>query len=799
MSRKYALIIGNSEYDDKTLAELETPDSDVRSLAEALRNSEIGGFEEVLEVVNQSEAQVRRAISTFFKKKKRNDLLLLYFSGHGVLDDKGRLFLAVRDTQRELLNATSIPASYISEDMDTCRSKRQILILDCCHSGAFARGTKGDAPALTQITFEGNGYGRVVLTASDSTQYALEGDQIIEKAELSLFTHHLIKGLESGEADYNGDGWITLDEWYDFAYEQIINQTPNQTPQKWAYNQQGDLVIAKNRIPQVISAGELPHGLVEAMTSQFSSVRAEAVEELGRLLRSKDRALSLAAYEALAQIASNDDSRSVSNSAAQIVAASDVGVNPEPQISVPEEMAVEVAPKPGPALEVAENEVREGIEKPKSELVIDELPVVDEIKVEEVASPAVNIVEPKVVAPKEEVVTIAEAVPRQVESTYPRSVSTYPAPAVDQGETSSGARSPILLLLGIGGLGVIGLIVVVLLFWGLSRGFGASPVPNISTPTPTDTAMPTQTQPIQETEVTTLLEPTAIPSEEVAIIPSVQITDTPIPTLLGGGGGRIAYALDVDGRPQIYMMNVDGSGKTRLTHSSGEDSYPVWSPDGGSILYHSNREGNNFDIYRMNPDGSGITKLTNDPRASTFPDWAPDGSQIVFQSKREGSRQIYVMHADGSHQTRLTDDPTNAYHPSWSPDGSRIAFVSERDGNPEINLMNPDGSHQTRLTEHHADDLYPSWSPDGRHIVFISNRNGNFEIYYMNADGSGLTRLTNTMAEERRPVWSPDGELIAFASDLEGGFEIYVMDVNGEGILRLTDNGGDSNTPTWSP
>ena len=94
MARKFALIIGNSEYNDKTLAELETPDSDVSSLAEALRDPTVGGFDEVQEVVNKPESQVRRAISTFFKKKKRDDLLLLYFSGHGVLDDKGRLYVS---------------------------------------------------------------------------------------------------------------------------------------------------------------------------------------------------------------------------------------------------------------------------------------------------------------------------------------------------------------------------------------------------------------------------------------------------------------------------------------------------------------------------------------------------------------------------------------------------------------------------------------------------------------------------------------------------------------------------------
>ncbi len=100
-------------------------------------NPEIGGFDDVDVLVNSSSFIVRRAISEFFSGKNRDDLLLLYFSGHGVLDDQGRLYMAVKDTERTLLRATSIPAYFITDEMNNSRSQRQVLILDCCHSGAF--------------------------------------------------------------------------------------------------------------------------------------------------------------------------------------------------------------------------------------------------------------------------------------------------------------------------------------------------------------------------------------------------------------------------------------------------------------------------------------------------------------------------------------------------------------------------------------------------------------------------------------------------------------------------------------
>lgn len=248
MSRKLALIIGNSQYEDENLAHLVTPDADVTALAEVLRNPEIGGFDEVATLVNQPATTIRRAVSSFFTGRGRDDLLLLYFSGHGIRDDRGQLFLAVRDTEHKLLRGTAIPAAFITEEMDHSRSKRQVLILDCCHSGAFARGMKAatGTSAGTAAAFEGKGLGRVVLTATDSTQYAWEGDRVIGQAENSVFTHYLIQGLRTGEADLAGDGRITLDELYDYVYENVVNETPLQTPSKWSYGEQGEIVIARN-------------------------------------------------------------------------------------------------------------------------------------------------------------------------------------------------------------------------------------------------------------------------------------------------------------------------------------------------------------------------------------------------------------------------------------------------------------------------------------------------------------------------------------------------------------------------
>src|SRR3954465_6614123 len=216
MAGKFALIVGNSRYDDSSLSRLKAPDGDVRALAHVLKENEVGAFDEVATLVDEDCASVRKAIARFFDQRQRDDLLLFYFSGHGVKDEQGHLYLALRDTETDLLAGTAIETSFIAGRMDRSSSKRQVLMLDCCHSGAFARGAKAahGVSVGTAEAFEGAGVGRVVMTATDSTQYAWEGDQVIGDAENSLFTHFVIDGLKTGVADRDGDGQITVDELY---------------------------------------------------------------------------------------------------------------------------------------------------------------------------------------------------------------------------------------------------------------------------------------------------------------------------------------------------------------------------------------------------------------------------------------------------------------------------------------------------------------------------------------------------------------------------------------------------------
>jgi TolB protein len=277
----------------------------------------------------------------------------------------------------------------------------------------------------------------------------------------------------------------------------------------------------------------------------------------------------------------------------------------------------------------------------------------------------------------------------------------------------------------------------------------------------------------------------------------------------------------VTGCDQIFTMNVDGSDVRMVSTGRGATTCAYFFPAGDRILYSSTHDHSaecpprpdmsqgylwalhNYDVYTARPDGSDLRRLTNRDGYDAEATISPDGRSIVFTSDRDGDLDIYVMNADGSNVRRLTTergydggafftaDGRHIVYRARHPEGDELADYNRllarnliRPGRLDIYIMDADGSNKRRITNGDAANFAPFPHPDGRRIIFSSNmadpRGRNFDLYLINVDGSGLERVTTYGDFDGFPMFSPDGRRLVFASNRhsarQGETNVFIAD-----------------------
>lgn len=268
----------------------------------------------------------------------------------------------------------------------------------------------------------------------------------------------------------------------------------------------------------------------------------------------------------------------------------------------------------------------------------------------------------------------------------------------------------------------------------------------------------------------------------------------------------------------IWVVNEDGTGLTRVTSDPAEDRQPGFSRDGRKIAFSSVRDGN-FEIYVINDDGTAPARLTNHAAEDGYPAFSPDGSRIVFESDRDGDFDIYVLDLATGVVGRLTGTPgpdaANDHHPEFSPDGGRVTFFRS-DFDPISSSPNAIwviDLATAALTQVSFGDLqangFPTFSPDGERIAFqgfLGSLPFQSDVWIANADGSGgfFNASDNPDDEDGAPSYDLDEDRIAFASTYVAGpdpfdTDIYLMNEDGTGVTRIADTGGFSTNPSFGP
>jgi serine/threonine protein kinase len=344
--------------------------------------------------------------------------------------------------------------------------------------------------------------------------------------------------------------------------------------------------------------------------------------------------------------------------------------------------------------------------------------------------------------------------------------------------------------------------------------------PLLSTDTPTST--PTPTLPPTATATVTF-SPTPIPTSTstYTLTPTSTRTPTPTstqtvivvpPTPRGSGSGKIAFASDRSGKPNIWLINIDGTGLLQLTDSPDGACQPEWSPDGEKLVFVSPCADNSGSypgagLFMMNADGSDQKLLMNVPGGDYDPAWSPDGKIIAFTSLRRQDQipQIYFLHLADNTVTRLLETPENAdSQPAWSPDGTKIAF---RRASTHVYVISIDGKNLQLVTK--AEDItiqssYPDWSPDGEVLVVTQRRTRRTgDPWLATVPYTGFATFPVAIPHElpmSEAKYSPDGFWLVYQAWLTStDKDIYVMIANGVERRQITSGPYQDFDPAWQP
>lgn len=248
----------------------------------------------------------------------------------------------------------------------------------------------------------------------------------------------------------------------------------------------------------------------------------------------------------------------------------------------------------------------------------------------------------------------------------------------------------------------------------------------------------------------------------------------------------------------LMAMNPDGSGIVSL---GVRGLSPHVSPDGRKVVYATPSEG----IALLDLSTGRETVLA--PRLSVRPKWSPNGGKILFWSDRSGTKEIYTMNPDGSGVVRLTDGGDGYHEAHWSPDGSRIVFRRVTGDGGDIWTMNADGTGARELYAAPRMQSDPQWSPDGTRIAFVgmvpraAGSGVTSEVFVMNGDGSNVARLTQRDSDDWGPAWSPDGSTIAFFGYHTGPDDpdLFTVSPNGGNVSVLLGGPTYDHGPSYGP
>jgi tricorn protease len=212
----------------------------------------------------------------------------------------------------------------------------------------------------------------------------------------------------------------------------------------------------------------------------------------------------------------------------------------------------------------------------------------------------------------------------------------------------------------------------------------------------------------------------------------------------------------------IWTVEAIGGVARPVTQHVAHDINPIFSPDGRSLAFASNRHGS-YDVFVVPVRGGRPRRLTSDSANDIPTGWSPDGKHILFTSTRSPSfppqSELYSVPVEGGRARRITT--AEGREGVYSPRGDRIAYVRgpgawyrrnyRGSSNNDIWLCNADGHNNRQLTTFNGQDGSPMWAPDGRTLFYVSEVFGTANVVKQDMDSTGSAPVLVTADKNGKP------------------------------------------------
>jgi TolB protein len=220
-------------------------------------------------------------------------------------------------------------------------------------------------------------------------------------------------------------------------------------------------------------------------------------------------------------------------------------------------------------------------------------------------------------------------------------------------------------------------------------------------------------------------------------------------------GQWIAYVSFESRRSAVYVQQVRTGERSRVSARAGINGAPAFSPDGKRLALTLGGTTGNPDIYVLDLSTQKLTPITDDPAIDTEAVWSSDGQSLYFTSDRAGGPQIYrVGLRPGDKPKRITFGGSYNARPRISPDGTQLAMVTLDGGNYRIAVQDL-ASNTVRVLSKGRQDESPSFAPNGAMLIYSGSEGGRSMLATVSTDALTGQRLKSDQGQVREPVWGP--------------------------------------------